>query len=460
MTHKVYVVTDLGPGDGGKGSVVHAISHMTHAHTILKTGGGQGSHGVSTSGGERFAFSHWGCGTFDAIHTHLTDQMIIIPDGVLNEAHSLRYGHGIYDPFSLLTADEQALCATPFHWIASRLIELARKNKPRGTVGTGAGDAYRSYQQTPELAILAGGLTSPDLKDRLAAIREDIKDRLEPSLAREFLASDREEAATLIQWLHDDEFLEYAVRRLKEVARLLNVVSSDYLGEVILPQDGVAMVEASHGILTDRHYGLHPHTSAIRTLPRFKRDMLTEAGFEGQVVNLGVSRAYAVRHGAGPMPTASPELAETLLPGSSKGNNRYQGEVRVGPLDLVLLKYAIEASGGPQAYDGLAITWFDQIQANGEWPLCQTYNDIDPAFFLSPDRIKVREDAEPEGTKYQSELTQALENCSPQVNTVKLDPRADRDALFGLVNNTMQASLEVPVRMLSFGPTERDKLFK
>ena len=46
MTRKVYVVTDLGSGDGGKGSVVHAVARSQRAHTVIKRGGAQGSHGV------------------------------------------------------------------------------------------------------------------------------------------------------------------------------------------------------------------------------------------------------------------------------------------------------------------------------------------------------------------------------------------------------------------------------
>src|ERR1700722_14199898 len=114
MTHKVYVVPDLGPGDGGKGGVVHKIAQMMRAHTVIKRGGAQGSHGVRTSKGQEFAFSQWGCGTLDGIPTHLSEQMIISPEGLLNEGASLRYRHGIYDAFSLLTVDEEALCTTPF----------------------------------------------------------------------------------------------------------------------------------------------------------------------------------------------------------------------------------------------------------------------------------------------------------------------------------------------------------
>src|SRR3989339_36286 len=121
MTRKVYVVTDLGPGDGGKGGVVHKIASMLKAFLIIKVGGAQGSHGVRTSRGESFAFSQWGCGTFEGIPTHLSPRFIVSIEGLLNEAEALRYGHGVHDPFSLLTVDHLALCSIPYHGISSRL---------------------------------------------------------------------------------------------------------------------------------------------------------------------------------------------------------------------------------------------------------------------------------------------------------------------------------------------------
>ena len=136
MTEKIYVVTDLGPGDGGKGGVVHKISTMMRAHTVIKVGGAQGSHGVRTFAGNNFAFSQWGCGTFEGIKTHISQRMVISPEGLLNEADALRYEHGIHDVFGLLTVDQRALCATPYHGIASRLREMARGKNPRGTIGT------------------------------------------------------------------------------------------------------------------------------------------------------------------------------------------------------------------------------------------------------------------------------------------------------------------------------------
>lgn len=459
MTSKVYVITDLGPGDGGKGGVVHKVARMSRAHTIIKRGGAQGSHGVRTAAGESFNFSQWGCGTFEGIPTHLSNQIVIAPEGILNEAAALKYEHGIYDPYRLLTVDETALVATPFHGIASRLFELARGNHPRGTIGTGVGQAYRDADRYPELALTVRDLRVSDLYERLRAVRDNVSQYVWPVVEdAEFLRSDSRAVRDELALLSDDGFVDYVFQRFTEAARLMTIVPADYLSEGILAKEGSAVVETSHGVLTDRLAGFHPHTSAIRTLPRFTHDMLADAGFTGQVVNLGVTRAYAIRHGAGPMPTNDPSLAERLLPGSHKDENRWQGKVRVGPMDLVLLRYALAVSGGPTAFDGLAITWFDQVANSGAWHVCHRYEGVsDSPFFDSSGNIVSRYTA---GRAYQQALGEALDVCSSTSTPIPLAPASSRDDLFALCDQTLRDELGVPVRMVSFGPTERDKLAK
>lgn len=439
---KIYIVTDLGPGDGGKGGVVHKISHMMRASVILKAGGAQGSHGVRTSTGQRFAFSQWGCGTFEGARTYLTRRMVVSPYGLMNEANSLRYEAGVHDPFSLLSADGDCLCATPYHGIASRLKELSLGTNPRGTIGTGVGDAFRDSTLHPDHVIRLRDLPLPDLRDRLAAIRERKKIELAEIIGGEFLPEDRDAVDEEVALLESPGFLDHVVDVFKDVSKQVNIRNL----EEILERDGVGVMETSHGILTDNVFGFHPHTSAIRTLPGFNQAMLREAGFGGQIVNVGVCRAYGIRHGAGPMPTADPDMSERLLHGSNKEENRYQGKVRVGALDLVLLRYAIDACGGPSAFDGLAITWFDQIIANGAWMVCDRYNGADGSFFDPSGKIKVL--PEPDRS-YQQRLGEALSLCRPLIERHEPLPITCVELL--------DQRLGIPVRMISVGPTEAHK---
>lgn len=455
MTHKVYVVTDLGPGDGGKGGVVHAVARRMHAHTIIKRGGAQGSHGVCTSEGQRFNFSQWGCGTFEGIPTHISDQMVVSPIGLLNEAAALRYEAGLDDPFSLLSIDETALCATPYHAAASCIKELALRDAPRGTIGSGIGQAYREFRAHPEYGIRVSDLRSPDLRARLAANRERIQAELQFIIEYEFLPDDRATLAHEVALLYDDTFFEWVVEQFELVGRVANIVPNDFMGSVVLKKPGVAVVETSHGVLTDNNYGFKPHTSAIRTLPSFSADVLLGSGFDGQIVQLGVTRAYAIRHGAGPLPTYDQSTAELLLPGSHKDSNRFQGKVRVGALDYVLLRYAVNVCGGPAAFDGLAISWFDQIKTAGIWKVCTEYahrnttvKDL-PVF-----------DGQGNLRMHQTELTQYINECQPVIDSVSLPRDADTVTMYDICAKLFNEQLGVPVRMVSFGPTEQDKILK
>ncbi|MCK5475054.1 MAG: adenylosuccinate synthetase [Candidatus Pacebacteria bacterium] len=461
---KIYIVTDLGPGDGGKGGVVHKIATMMNAHTVIKVGGSQGSHGVKTSEGFNYAFSYWGCGTFEGIRTHISSRMIVHPIGLLNEAELIRYGgFGIYNLFDLLTIDEEALCATPYHGIVSRLKEMARGDDPRGTIGTGVGESYRYSQQYPDLAIQVRDLLRPNLRDQLIAVREQIQRDLSPIIEGEFFPEDRKIMEKEVYLLYDDGYLDFILKQFQKAGQKAKTVDHDYLGKKILSKNGVAVVESSHGVLTDHYHGFYPHTSAIRTLPCFTQTMLKEAGFDGQIVNIGVFRAYAIRHGAGPMPTADPTMAENLLPGSHKEENRWQGKIRVGPIDLVLLRYAINVCGGPSAFDGLAVTWFDQIERNGQWKICKQYNNKDTdnrTYFTSSGEIKVRQGIDDEQSEYQRNLGRRLLSCRPEITTLKIPSDAKQEELYSFCADVSGKELGIPVRMVSLGPTERDKICK
>lgn len=466
MVKKLYTVTDLGPGDGGKGGVVHKLCAHFHAHHVIKVGGAQGSHGVRTSRGDRFAFSQFGCGTFDGSRTHISERFVADPNGLLNEAGMLKYKCGVHDARSLVTLDERTLCMTPWHQISSRLEEMARKDNPRGTIGVGVGVAYRSMLRYPGLAIYAGDLKSPDLKDKLACVAACSREELALIVqANDFLEADRSEASQLIERLYDDGLIDWTYDRFRECAQIVCIVGPEYMKSEVLGRDGTVVVESSHGVLTDKYHGFAPHTSKFRTLPELTTwSMLREYGYDGRVYKLGVTRAYQIRHGAGPMVTDDPTMVETLLPGSHKDENRYQGRVRVGPLDLVALRYAIEVCGGPQAFDGLAITWFDQIQKNGIWKVCTGYDvaagsPVDGSPLFLPDgNIAVRRGEDDTQLMYQEVLSHSLQFCEPIIRDYQIPPGADQSSSVDLCRSVLKEALGVPVRMISFGPTEIDKV--
>lgn len=424
MLEKIYVITDLGPGDGGKGGIVHALSRKIDASVIIKRGGAQGSHGVRTSFGESFNFSQWSCGTFGGIPTYCSEQMVISPVALENESAALKR-LGIYDPYLFLSVDPSCICTTPFHMISSQLEELKLGKNHRGTVGTGVGRAYRMHNEFgDEMTIRASQLADRDtvqlkLKKQLDYYRElYVKTSLDNGILE-----DRKLIAENLNLLYDDGFLPYIVRLFEDVGKKIRLKE---LSE-ILEHDGSAVIECSHGVLTDAEAGLKPHVSAIRTLPKFTRDMLRSSGYTGEIVNFAVHRAYEIRHGAGPMPTYDPFFTDQMLPDSHKETNRWQGEVRAGPLDLNLMKHAISEST-ETSFDGICLTWFDQIlKTDRIWKICTSYNGA-------------------EGT--------------PIITNYEIQKPITKRDLFEYVEGILDKHLGLPLSILSVGPTEVDKIYK
>ena len=461
MSKKIYTITDLGGGDGTKGSVVHKLCTTQNPHIVIKVGAVAGSHGVYTSKGESFAFSQFGCGTFEGIKTFVSKNFVASPIGLLNEANALKYGKGIQDPFSLLTIDEDTLCTTPYHGRASRIKELALKNNPRSIIGTGGGEAYMDSKLFPELAFRISDLRG-SFEGKLKKIREQKFSEIEHISKNSILTNDIKFMSKEMDIFNDDGYFEFIVDQFKSLARELNIVDGDYLRKNILSRDGVAVIESSHGILTDRLKGFSPHTSKLRTLPQITSwDLLKENGYDGQVVRLGVTRAYQIKHGAGPFVVDDESMTKALYGGTSEleNPNRYRGKVRIGPLDTVSLRYAIETSGGAQMYDGICLNCLDSMVKLGKWSVCQSYNNTNPKYFSDNGDILVKNFVnEIDQISYQTSLTQSLSSCTANINEYYLNQNSPQKEIIDLCKTTLDERLGVPVRMIGFGPTEKEKI--
>ena len=415
MMDKVYVVTDIGYGDGGKGSIIHSLVSKVKPSIVIKRGGAQGSHSVTTSFGENFKFSQWGCGTLDGVPTYLSNQMVIAPIGIENECNELKR-LGIYNPYRMLSVHPDCICTTPLHTISSQLEELKLRDNPRGTIGSGVGRAYRMHSQFgADMTIYASELRDRDIVHKkllrqLEYYREEYKEPFECN------ESDRSLISSNLGLLVDDEFLRYIEDEFIGIGKELCLEGFDE----VLKLPGSAIVECSHGVLTDSEIGFKPHVSAIRTLPKFTNEMFKDVGYNGDIINLAVHRAYEVRHGAGPIPTYDTEFTKRIIKDPKSSENRWQGSIRAGVLDLRMMRYAIAESGVD--YDGLCLTCFDQILGDDRvWRLCVDYNE--------------------------------------PVISISIKDHIHKNDLFNIVDNVIKSYLGLSLYILSLGSNERQKVF-
>jgi len=437
MQH-AFLTVDLGFGDAGKGSIVDFLARAHDAHTVVRyNGGAQAAHRVVTAGPNprEHVFAQFGSGTLAGAATHLSRFMLLDPLAMVAEEQHLQT-LGVIDAFERTTIDERALVITPFQRATNRLKELARGDGRHGSCGMGIGETMVDYLEHGQRVVLAGDLRNPDLlRAKLRFLREINLAKIQallPSLAGSVEAAREQEA------LIDAGWSDWLIDAYREFAIEARIVPGTFL-HGILRRPGAVVFEGAQGVLLDEWQGFHPYTTWSTTTLENANRLLEEAGYTGTLTRVGITRAYATRHGAGPLVTEDADLARAL-PDPSNSFGAWQRGFRVGWLDLVMLRYALEVTG---RLDQLAVTCLDRLAELPEPRVCRRYR-YDT---FSVERI-ARSPA-PRDLDYQERITNGLARCEPV-----LDAIPDRAALLRL----LEGELGVPIGILSEGPTAEEKL--
>lgn len=439
LSHKtrLLLTVDLGFGDAGKGSVVDFLARAYGAHTVVRyNGGAQAAHRVVAAGPGgpvEHVFSQFGSGALAGAGTHLSRFMLLDPPAMLAEAAHLA-AIGAPDALARTSIDAGALVVTPFGRAVNRLRELARGDGRHGSCGMGIGETVVDNLRHGARVLHAGDLRDPAVVERklrflhkvaLAKLAE-----LRPSLP------DSPAVEGELEPLRDPACLEWMVEQCAELARRAQIVGGEHLG-TLLRRPGAVVFEGAQGALLDEWRGFHPYTTWSTTTLANADLLLAKAGYAGPTTRIGITRAYATRHGPGPLP--SEDAALTLaLPDARNVANPWQQGFRVGWLDLVLLRYALAIVG---RLDYLALTCLDRAATLPELLLCARY-------LHDGERVERLPVAPAPSLEHQERLTRLLLSCRPE-----LERLAGPEALPELLERT----LGVPVGLCSAGPTAADK---
>jgi adenylosuccinate synthase len=434
---QAFLTVDLGFGDAGKGSIVDFLTRTHAAHTVVRyNGGAQAAHRVVTAGPNprEHVFAQFGSGTLAGAATHLSRFMLLDPLAMVAEEQHLQ-ALGVPDAFERTTIDERALVITPFQRAANRLKELARGDGRHGSCGMGIGETMIDYLAHGQRVLYAGDLRSPDvLRAKLHFLREINLAKIQALLPG---LPDSVEAAREQAPLIDPGWQDWLIEEYIAFARPARIVPSAFLHS-ILRRPGAVIFEGAQGVLLDEWQGFHPYTTWSTTTLENAERLLDEAGYTGDLTRIGITRAYATRHGAGPLVTEDAALTRAL-PDASNSFGAWQRGFRVGWLDMVMLKYALDVTG---RLDQLAVTCLDRLAELPDLRVCRRYS-YDT---FSIDRI-ARSPA-PHVLDYQERITNSLARCAPV-----LEALADPSALLQL----LESDLGTPIGIRSEGPTAEDK---
>ena len=353
------IVCDLGFGDAGKGLCTDWLVRRLDARWVIRwNGGAQAGHNVVLEDGRHHTFAQLGAGTFQpGVRTFLGPEVVLHPTALVVEVERLAR-IGVPDALARLHASRSCRVVTPYHQALNRLRELARGAARHGSVGVGVGEVVRDDVAHPQETLRAG-----DLLDRASVVARLRRVRERKRAERDALPLDPGDplAAAEHALLDDPAIGDRFAQQAREVASRITLAddgAAPWLGS------GAVVLEGAQGVLLDQWHGFHPHTTWSDCTFSSALALLERAGFAGPIVRLGVLRAFAVRHGAGPLPTEDPALG-ALLVEAHNGHGPWQGSFRVGWPDFVLARYALGATGGADALALTHLECLDRLAAAG-----------------------------------------------------------------------------------------------
>lgn len=454
LRQKATIVVDLGFGDSGKGTIVDYIARTSPVSTVVRfNGGAQAAHNVHTPDGRHHTFAQFGSATFvPGVRTHLSHYMMLDPPALLNEAEHLQ-ALGVHDALARLSIDRGARIVTPFHKAANRIREVLRGSGIHGSVGMGVGETMADWVAFPHRTVYAADLRSPETLVEKFRFFQNLKaDEFRPRLQELALDARLAEEVKLLTAYDAPEKLAVAFWRS---AMALRIVDGAYLQKLAL--EGDLVFEGAQGVLIDEWHGFHPYTTWSTTTFDNALSLLREIGFTGTVEKLGVVRAYATRHGAGPFPTEQTHLA-ALVPDPHNTFGRWQGGFRTGWFDAVLVRYAIGVCGG---VDSIALTNLDRIEGLTGVKVATAYRlanssrterDAIVTKSRSEETVQIVESLKKKpfltDLGYQEILTRIVSRAQPIYAEA---PRGD--AFVGMIERELRA----PVSITSYGPRSGDK---
>jgi adenylosuccinate synthase len=435
---RAVIVVDLGFGDAGKGLVTDALVRRMGARTVVRfNGGAQAGHNVVLADGRHHTFSQLGAGTFvPGVRTVLTRHVAIHPTALLVEAERLAR-IGVEDALDRVLIDERARVTTPFHQAANRLRELARGEARHGSCGIGFGETIADAE-AGHVVTAADLRDPPRLRARLVEMQERKRAELRSVVATlaptEAVAREREILETphvVDAWM--DRVAAFVTR-----ARIASEASL----RAVFAEDAPVVFEGAQGVLLDEWYGFHPHTTWSTCTFHNAHSTLAEHGYSGDVLRLGVLRTFAVRHGAGPLPTEDACFEAIAEPHNVLGP--WQGRVRRGLPDAVLVRYARDVCKG---VDALALTHLDALPRIARYGMCTHYEQPDGSALSS---LPI---APPPDLEHQARLTQRLAHATPRIEWFAKSAGVRREEE---VVARFAAEAGAPVVLCSRGPRAED----
>ncbi|HLE01432.1 MAG TPA: adenylosuccinate synthase [Bdellovibrionota bacterium] len=364
-------------GDEGKGKVVDLYS--ANAKYIVRYQGGNNAGHTLVVKGKKTVLHLIPSGVLHPGKVCLIANGVVFdPHVFFEEIESLQANNVLSAPApEIIRVSERAHVILTYHRLLDKLREEFAAKGKIGTTVRGIGPAY---------------------EDKVARRGIQVIDLLHPDLLFKKLQTALEEKNVLLKHHFKCEPIEVGPL-FEECLRLgqrLKPYVSDVRGILMdaMEQKSPILFEGAQGTLLDVDHGTYPYVTSSNTIAG---GAATGTGIGLNSINevIGISKAYTTRVGTGPFPTelerTEPATADRIRQvgaefGATTGRPR-----RVGWLDLVALKYAVQVNG----LTGLAFMKADVLQDFEQIKVCSAYRLGTATIHEIPSCVEDLENVEP-----------------------------------------------------------------
>jgi len=338
---KANIVLGLGFGDEGKGIVTDYLCSKSYSIDTLVvrfSGGHQAGHTVMMDKNKHI-HSSFPSGTLRGYDGYISHHCVISPTHMVNEYLELK--HKVALNFKLKVHPLAKVC-TPFDIMFN---ENNIKNRVDGTCGMGVGATMNRHNST-QFKLFAIDLLNLDL------------------IEVKLLAIHRYYGFTL-----GDKELKKVITDFKNACKEAPVTLVDYEG-LNKSKYFNFIFEGSQGIMLDMDFGTIPNVTYASTTSKNALDICKKLYIpESNITTNYVTRSYLSRHGSGWMPYVKDNKLELINTKEEiNKTNRFQGELRIQPLNekLIIHAMSIDSIYNKAGNNNLFITCVDQ---NSEYNL-------------------------------------------------------------------------------------------
>lgn len=449
--NKNRIIFGLAFGDEGKGTTVHALVEKYGVEWVVRfTGAHQSAHNTKTSSGLSHTSRQFSSGVLrEGVKTFYSKYCPFDPIALLRE-DELLIRMGVNDGLERFYVDENCLIVTPINAIINRIFELIKGDKTNGSTGNGVFETISDNKLFGLNSLIVKDLTSKfEIMKKLSFLKSKKLFLAEKLLGYNMGNLEIKKEVDSLRNLN----LEELTNLYFEIGNnSLNIVSSKFGLDII--KKGNVVFEGAQGVLLDPKFGLIPHVTATDCTPKNALELIKDSNFEGEVEKIGVLRGYLTRHGHGPFPSQG----ELKIEEEHNKDSRWTGEFRQGWFDLILAQYALDVVGG---VDYISLTNLDKLEKLDEFQVGFRYSINKKFKFSSLNFIRLKSLMDIKKINFSKDLkeeeilqiTNILNNCSVTSSILFFKGEIQKFV------KTLERRLNTKIKILSFGPTEKDKVF-